>query len=78
MPLVETKTSTPNLTWIDGDIVVLQPLNCLSPMEDTQFMARAEEGYLGSNGSNERHLLTESLRTLGSRFQTISRNHIIL
>jgi hypothetical protein len=50
MSHLETRISTPNITWMDGDMVVLQPLSCLSPAEGSQFIARAGEGYLGSDG----------------------------
>lgn len=50
MSQLETRVSTPNITWMDGDMVVLQPLDCLSPKAGTEFIARAGEGYLGSDG----------------------------
>jgi len=52
MSRLETRVSTPNITWMDGDMVVLQPLDCLSPEFGTEFVARAGEGYLGSDGSD--------------------------
>ena len=53
MSQLETRVSTPNITWMDGDMVVLQPLDNLSPAEGTQFIARAGEGYLGSDGADK-------------------------
>ncbi len=53
MAQIETRVSTPNITWMDGDMVVLQPLESLSPAEGSQFIARAGEGYLGSDGSDK-------------------------
>ena len=53
MSQLETRVSTPNITWMDGDMVVLQPLPHLTPTEGTQFIARAGEGYLGSDGSDK-------------------------
>jgi hypothetical protein len=50
MSQLETRVSTPNITWMDGDMVVLQPLEGLCPAEQSQFIARAGEGYLGSDG----------------------------
>jgi hypothetical protein len=48
----ETRVSTPNITWMDGDMIVLQPLDDLLPSPGTQFIARAGEGYLGSDGDD--------------------------
>jgi hypothetical protein len=52
MSQLESRISTPNITWMDGDMVVLQPLDCLAPEPDTDFIARAGEGYLGSDGTD--------------------------
>lgn len=52
MSALETQVSTPNITWLDGDMVILQPLDDVTPAEHTQFIARAGEGYLGSDGSD--------------------------
>ncbi|MDN3275945.1 hypothetical protein QWJ07_16910 [Frankia sp. RB7] len=52
MSQLETRVSTPNITWMDGDMVVLQSLDDLSPADGTQFIARAGEGYLGSDGAD--------------------------
>ncbi|WP_339037604.1 hypothetical protein WHZ78_07540 [Bradyrhizobium symbiodeficiens] len=53
MSQLETRVSTPNITWMDGDMVLLQALDELSPTEGTQFIARAGEGYLGSDGTDK-------------------------
>ncbi|WP_143198391.1 hypothetical protein [Bradyrhizobium sp. AS23.2] len=53
MSQLETRVATPNITWMDGDMVVLQPLDCLSPANGSQFIARAGEGYLGSDGIDD-------------------------
>ncbi|WP_024343120.1 hypothetical protein [Bradyrhizobium japonicum] len=53
MSQLETRVSTPNITWMDGDMVVLQQLDKLSPTAGTQFIARAGEGYLGSDGTDK-------------------------
>jgi hypothetical protein len=50
MSALETQISTPNITWLDGDMIVLQQLDDITPAPGTQFIARAGEGYLGSNG----------------------------
>ena len=52
MAQLETRVSTPNITWMDGDMIVLQPLDDLLPSPGTQFIARAGEGYLGSDGDD--------------------------
>lgn len=52
MSQLETRVTTPNITWMDGDMVVLQPLDCLAPADGSQFIARAGEGYLGSDGAD--------------------------
>ena len=53
MSKLETRVSTPNITWMDGDMIVLQPLDVLQPALGTSFIARAGEGYLGSNGADK-------------------------
>jgi len=53
MSQLEDRVSTPNITWMDGDMVVLQALDDLCPAQGTQFIARAGEGYLGSDGSDK-------------------------
>lgn len=50
MSQLETRVSTPNITWMDGDMAVLQPLDDLAPAPGSQFVCRAGEGYLGSDG----------------------------
>jgi hypothetical protein len=50
---IEARISTPNLTWMDGDMIVLRPLDKLAPTAGRNFIARAGEGYLGSNGADE-------------------------
>jgi hypothetical protein len=52
MSALETRISTPNITWLDGDMIVLQPLCDIAPASGTQFIARAGEGYLGSDGTD--------------------------
>ncbi|MGW1420233.1 hypothetical protein ACWAT4_08965 [Bradyrhizobium manausense] len=52
MSALEKQVSTPNITWLDGDMVILQPLDDVTPAEHAQFVARAGEGYLGSDGSD--------------------------
>lgn len=52
MAALETQVSTPNITWLDGDMVIMQPLDDVTPVEHAQFIARAGEGYLGSDGSD--------------------------
>jgi len=53
MSQLETRVSTRHITWMDGDMVVLQPLDSLSPTDGSQFIARAGEGYLGSDGADK-------------------------
>jgi hypothetical protein len=53
MAALEARVSTPNITWIDGDMIVLRPLDALDPVAKTDFIARAGEGYLGSDGADE-------------------------
>jgi hypothetical protein len=53
MAALETRVSTPNITWIDGDMIILRPPDDLDPDVNTDFIARAGEGYLGSNGADE-------------------------
>ena len=53
MSQLEARVSTPNITWMDGDMVVLRPLDELSPTDGSQFIARAGEGYLGSDGNDK-------------------------
>ena len=50
---LEGRVSTRNVTWMDSDLVVLNPLDDLLPSPGTQFVARAGEGYLGSDGDDE-------------------------
>lgn len=52
MSALELRVSTPNITWLDGDMIVLQPLSDITPVPGTQFIARAGEGYLGSDGTD--------------------------
>ena len=52
MSALETRVSTPHITWLDGDMIVLQPLGDLIPPPGCQFIARAGEGYLGSDGAD--------------------------
>jgi hypothetical protein len=52
MSALETEISTPNITWLDGDMIVLQQLDDITPAAGTQFIARAGEGYLGSDGND--------------------------
>src|SRR5690242_917636 len=37
MALLEDRVSTPNITWMDGDLIVLCPLQKLLPGDGTQF-----------------------------------------
>lgn len=53
MAALETQVTTPNITWLDGDMVFLQPPEDFIPTEAAQFVCRAGEGYLGSDGSDE-------------------------
>jgi hypothetical protein len=53
MSALETRVSSPNITWMDGDMIVLQPIENLAPLPDSNFVARAGEGYLGSDGDDE-------------------------
>jgi hypothetical protein len=53
MAHLEARVSTPHITWMDGDMIVLRELDCLLPKNGTTFVARAGEGYLGSNGDDE-------------------------
>lgn len=52
MAFLETRVGTPNITWMDGDMAILKPLDDLAPAEGTQFRSRSGEGYLGSDGSD--------------------------
>lgn len=53
MSQLESRLMTPYITWMDGDMVVLQDLDDLCPTDGAQFIARAGEGYLGSDGTDE-------------------------
>jgi hypothetical protein len=53
MCAIETRISTPNITWMDGDMIVLQPLDDLAPSLGAQFIARPGESGLASDGSDE-------------------------
>ena len=53
MSQLETRVSTPNITWMDGDMIVLQSPGDLAPAPGTDFIARAGEGYLGSDGRDD-------------------------
>jgi hypothetical protein len=58
---LETRVSTPYITWMDGDMIVLQALDELLPGEGADFIARAGEGYLGSDGSDDNALYWHKL-----------------
>jgi len=53
MSQLEGRVGTPHITWMDGDMVVLQAIDNVSPTEGSQFIARAGEGYLGSDGADK-------------------------
>ena len=53
MARLEVPDLTPNITWMDGDMIVLQPFDRLVPAPGTNFIARAGEGYLGSDGKDD-------------------------
>jgi hypothetical protein len=52
MSQLERRISTENITWMDSDLIVLNPLDDLVPAFGTDFIARAGEGYLGSDGAD--------------------------
>jgi hypothetical protein len=58
---LESKVSTPYVTWMDGDMVVLQPPDDLVPLSPASFIARAGEGYLGSDGADETAIYWQKL-----------------
>lgn len=53
MAQLETRVSSPYITWMDGDMIILQELDDLLPPVGADFIARAGEGYLGSDGKDE-------------------------
>ena len=52
MSQLEGRVPTPNITWMDSDLIVLKPPDDLVPAPGTRFIARAGEGYLGSDGDD--------------------------
>jgi hypothetical protein len=52
MSQLERRVPTPNVTWMDSDMIVLNPPDELVPASGTHFIARAGEGYLGSDGAD--------------------------
>jgi hypothetical protein len=52
---VEENARTPNVTWIDGDMMVLAEPGSFAPPEGYGFIARAGEAYdVASNGHDEK------------------------
>jgi hypothetical protein len=52
---VEDKARTPNVTWIDGDMMVLFEPDSFAPPEGYDFIARAGEAYdVASDGHDEK------------------------
>ena len=52
MAFIESRTQTTYLTWMDGDIVVMDNLDELIPSDGSDFLCRAGESPLGSNGKD--------------------------
>ena len=52
MSQLELRVPTENITWMDSDLIVLNPPDDLVPAPGTRFIARAGEGYLGSDGDD--------------------------
>jgi hypothetical protein len=61
MAQLEARVSTPYITWMDGDMIVLQELDNLLPAVGADFVARAGEGYLGSDGRDVNALYWKKL-----------------
>ena len=76
MSQLETRISTPYITWMDGDMVALRQLDNLCPLKGSQFIARAGEGYLGSDGTDKNapywHKLCELVGIHFHRFPEIN------
>ena len=53
MSHLERRVPTENITWMDSDLIVLNPPDDLVPAPGTRSIARAGEGYLGSDGNDE-------------------------
>ena len=52
---VEDKAKSDNVTWIDGDMIVLKEPQTFAPPEGADFIARAGEAYdVASNGRDDR------------------------
>jgi hypothetical protein len=69
MARLEERVATATITWMDSDLIVLNPLDDLLPAPGTHFIARAGEGYLGSDGNDENAEYWRALCTLvGIRF----------
>ncbi len=52
---VEEHCDTPNVTWIDGDMMILDDLQSFAPPEGYDFIARAGEAHdVASNGQGEK------------------------
>jgi hypothetical protein len=63
---VEEKARTPNVSWIDGDMMVLRQPASFAPPRGYDFIARAGEAYdVASNGHDEK---AEFWRRLCDRF----------
>jgi hypothetical protein len=52
MSQLERRVPTSNITWMDSDLIVVNPPDDLVPAPGTCFIARAGEGYLGSDGDD--------------------------
>lgn len=62
---VEEHSRTPNVTWIDGDMMVLAEPGSFSPPTGYNFIARAGEAYdVASNGSDGKEEFWQRLCTL--------------
>jgi hypothetical protein len=64
MSQLEGRVQTPNITWMDSDLIVLKPLDHLVPAPGSRFIARAGEGYLGSNGDDANSVYWRALCAL--------------